>query len=279
MKQLIVPKALALAILLTVMTSIGSTTAALGKESGSATPTMDRILKSGTLRVGLTAKQPPLNMKDKSGQIIGMDVDLADALALSMGVEAEFVVMDFTDLLPAVQSGKVDIVLSGLTMTSERNTRVAFAGPYFISGKGLLTSSAALAKIDKPADLDGSNAKLVALEDSTSYRFIQDAAPNATAIAAKDYDEAIQMVIDGKADAMVADYPICVVALFQHPGIGLQSVKAPFTFEPMGAALPANDPLFINLVQNYMNMLEHTGLMKVLRTKWFDSGGWLAIMP
>jgi len=284
MKRLIALETLALTILLAVMTLANATPPAWASsgEAGevqSATPAIDRILSSGKLRVGLTADQPPFNMKTKSGQIIGMEADLAESLASSMGVKVEFVVKDFAELIPAVHKGEIDMALSGLTMTPERNTRVAFAGPYFLSGKGLITTSAALAKTDEPADLEGSSLKLVALEDSTSYLLIKNGVPSAKALTAKSYDEGIQMVIDGKADAMVADYPICLVALFQHPDAGLESAIAPFTFEPLGAALPSNDPLFLNLVQNYMGMLEESGLMAVLRLKWFDSGDWLAELP
>jgi polar amino acid transport system substrate-binding protein len=283
-KRLIALETLALTILLAVMTLASGTSPAWASsheagEARSATPTMDRILSSGVLRVGLTAAQPPFNMKTKSGQIIGMEADLAESLASSMGVKVEFVVKDFAELLPAVHKGEIDMALSGLTMTPERNTRVAFAGPYFLSGKGLITTSAALAKTDEPSDLEGSSLKLVALADSTSYLLIKNGVPSSQALAAKSYAEGIQMVIDGKADAMVADYPICLVALFQHPDAGLESAIAPFTFEPLGAALPSGDPLFLNLVQNYMGMLEDSGLMALLRAKWFDSGDWLAELP
>jgi polar amino acid transport system substrate-binding protein len=284
MKRLIALKTVALTILLAAMTLATGTPSAWASsheagEANSATPVMDRILKAGKLRVGLTADQPPFNMKTKSGQIIGMEADLAESLASAMGVKVEFVVKEFAELLPAVHKGEIDIALSGLTMTPERNTRVAFAGPYFLSGKGLITTSAALAKTDEPADLEGSSLKLVALKDSTSYLLIKDAVPSAKALTAKSYDEGIQMVIDGKADAMVADFPICLVALFQHPDAGLESAIAPFTFEPLGAALPSNDALFLNLVQNYMNMLEQSGLMALLRARWFDTGDWLAELP
>jgi polar amino acid transport system substrate-binding protein len=245
----------------------------------SSTPTMDRINKSGSLRVGLSGNQPPFNMKAKSGKLIGLDVDLARAMAAAMGVNVEFVVKDFRQLLGAVEKGQVDVVLSGLTMTPERNRKVAFAGPYFASGKGLITTSAALAKTDAPSDLEGQNVTLVALDGSTSFALIEGLPAPVKAVAAKSYDEAVQMVIDDKADAMIADFPICLIALFQHPEAGLESAVAPFTFEPIGAALSPDDALFMNLVGNYMKLLEGTGLMAALRAKWFENGDWLAELP
>jgi len=85
------------------------------------------------------------------------------------------------------------------------------------------------------------------------------------------------MVMDTRVQAMVADYPTCLLAVLRNPG--LATVVSPFTFEPLGIALPADDPLFVNLVQNYMTMLEGTGLMDELRAKWLDDPSWLSQLP
>jgi polar amino acid transport system substrate-binding protein len=244
------------------------------------TPTMDRINESGVLRVGVTGGQPPFNMKTKSGEIIGMEIDLARALASSMGVKVEFVQKDFAQLLAAVEKGDIDIALSGMTMTSERNRRVAFAGPYFISGKGLITTSASLAKADDPSDIGAGSFTLVALDGSTSYDLLAQAkAKESKLVAVKNYDKGIEMVISGKADAMLADFPICLVAALQNPDAGIQGVIAPLTFEPLGGAVSGDDALFLNLVDNYFDALEGTGLMEMLRAKWFENGSWLAALP
>jgi polar amino acid transport system substrate-binding protein len=241
--------------------------------------TLERIDRTGVMRVGVSATQPPFSMKTKSGDVIGFDVDLATALAAAMEVKVEIVVMDFAELIPAVEDYRVDIALSGMTMTAARNRRVAFAGPYFASGKGVLTKSATLAQADDPDDLKGSHT-IVALDGSTSMQIIEALGSDVKAVAVKDYATGVKQVIDGKADALVADYPILIVALLQNPDKGLESILSPFTFEPIGAAINGDDDdsLFVNLVQNYFNTLEGTGLMGALRGKWFDSGEWLALI-
>jgi polar amino acid transport system substrate-binding protein len=262
-------------VLLTAITLLACVSPA-----AAGTPTMDRINESGVLRVGVTGGQPPFNMKTKSGEIIGMEIDLASALASSMGVKVEFVQKDFAQLLAAVEKGDIDIALSGLTMTSERNRRVAFAGPYFISGKGLITTSASLAKADDPSDIGAGSFTLVALDGSTSYDLLAQAkAKESKLVAVKNYDKGIEMVISGKADAMLADFPICLVAALQNPDAGIQGVIAPLTFEPLGGAVSGDDALFLNLVDNYFDALEGTGLMAMLRAKWFENGSWLEALP
>lgn len=243
---------------------------------GSASPTLDHVSATGELRIGVSGNQPPFNMKNKAGELIGMDIDLGRALAGSIGTKATFVEMPFGELLGALEAGKLDIVLSGLTMTPKRNTKVAFAGPYFVSGKGLLTRSEKLAQTEEPEDINEADLRLVALEGSTSLSFLKEATPSAQITGTRDYADAVQLIIDGKADALIADYPACVIQMFLHRDADLATVASPFTFEPLGAALPAGDPLFMNLVQNYFNMLEGTGLTMQLQAKWFLDGSWLS---
>lgn len=267
---------MAISLTLLSLTACSSTGGFAGMGGGSTTPVMDRIESSGTLRVGVSGSQPPLNMTSKQDEIIGMEADLARALAASMGVEVEFVVKDFSELTAAVEAGEIDIALSGITMTPERNRRIAFAGPYFVSGKGLITTSANLARASSPDDLDNQEVKLAALAGSTSLMVIEDSVDGATPVPVANYDAGIKKVIAGEVDAMVADFPICLVALFQYPDSGLESAISPLTFEPLGAAVPANDALFLNLVENYMGTLEMSGLMGMLRAKWFEDGSWLS---
>ena len=252
-----------------------------GKESApaSGTPVLDHIRDTGILRVGLSGNQPPFNMKTRGGQIIGIEPDLANALAETIGVRAEFVQLPFGELLGALESGEVDIVMSQMTMTPERNARVAFAGPYFVSGKAILTKSATLAEADETGDINRAGITLATLAGSTSEQFVKQAVPSARLVATADYDQAVSLVVNDEADAMVADFPICVISVLRNPEAGLTTIASPFTFEPIGAAIPAHDPLFVNLVQNYMNMLEGTGLMAGLQAKWFTDGSWLDELP
>lgn len=249
------------------------------EKASTSSPVLDRVFESGILRVGMSGDQPPFNMTTRTGQIIGIEADLANALADGIGVRAEFVKMPFADLLKALETDKIDIVLSQVTMTLARNTRVAFVGPYFVSGKAILTRSQALAEADEAKDINMTGIRISALAGSTSEAFIRKAIPAARLFVTPTTDLAIQAVIDGKVDAMMADRPVCIVAVLRHPDAGLVTISSPFTFEPIGAALPSDDPLFLNLVQNYMGLLEGTGLMRELEARWFENPSWLEELP
>jgi hypothetical protein len=106
-----------------------ATPSAPGLASSAAPSRLQRILKRGELRVGTSADLPPLNIRNKQGEVAGLEIDLVGALADAMKLELHFVVVSFGDLLPTPERGEVDLVISGMTMTPKRNARVAFAPP------------------------------------------------------------------------------------------------------------------------------------------------------
>jgi polar amino acid transport system substrate-binding protein len=247
--------------------------------NAAASPVIDRILQRGELAVGMTGNMPPLNMTSKEGELIGYEVDLAKAMAKAMGVRAKLTVMPFAELLPALQAGKIDLILSNMTITPGRNLKVAFVGPYFTSGKAFLTKIKTIANADEAEDIDAKNTKLVALKGSTSQVFVEEAIPDATLVTANDYDEAVKMVLEDKVHAMVADYPICVVSVFRYPNQGLLSVVTTLTYEPIGVGVPAGDPLLVNWVENFMGIAEETGLLQELQENWLLKADWLNRLP
>jgi polar amino acid transport system substrate-binding protein len=245
----------------------------------SASPVIDRILQRQALVVGMAGNMPPLNMTTKDGELIGFEVDLARAMAQAMGVSAKFEIIPFAELLPALESGKIDLILSNMTITPGRNLKAAFVGPYFSSGKAFLTKIKTMAMAKKPGDVDARKTKLVALKASTSQAFVEEAIPDATLVVADDYDAAVKMVLEDKVDAMVADYPICVVSVFRYPDQGLLSVVTKLTYEPIGVGAPAGDPLLVNWLDNFMEIGEKTGLLQGLNEKWFQKTDWLHRLP
>jgi len=265
--------------LLLFLGGCAQTNSSTANASASASPVIDRILQRGELVVGTAGSMPPLNMTTKEGELIGYEVDLAKNMASAMGVNAKMEVMPFAELLPALQSGKIDLILSNMTITPARNLKVAFVGPYFTSGKAFMTKIKTIAMAGEAADIDAKNTKLVALKGSTSQAFVEKAIPHATLVTANDYDEAVKMVLEDKVHAMVADYPICVVSIFRYPNKGLLSVVTTLTYEPIGVGVPAGDPLLVNWVENFMGIAEKVGLFEELKRKWLLKADWLHRLP
>lgn len=240
--------------------------------------TLDKITQRGELRVGMSANQPPFTMKANDGSVIGYEVDLAAMLAEVMGVKLKIVEIPFPDLLSSLETGKIDIVMSGMTMTFKRNMRVAFAGPYLLSGKSVLTKSAAFSETKSAEELNDEKIKLVVLKGSTSESYVLANVPEAEVVLANSYKEALQKLENDEVSILVADYPFCVYTVLVHPEKNLITLDQPLTIEPIGMALPPNDAHMYNLVQNYMTALTLVGVLDLLEEKWFESGDWVPLV-
>lgn len=242
--------------------------------NGFAQKTLKNITQRGELRVGMTATQPPFCMKAKDGTTIGYEVDLATMLAESMGVKLNIVELPFSELLTSLESGNVDVVMSGMTITMERNMKVSFVGPYLLSGKSILTRSASFSDTDESSDLNDGTIKLATLKGSTGEEYVKMEMPDAELTLVSNYDEGINALMEKKVDILIADYPICAYTALLHPEKGLITLDKPLTIEPIGMAMPANDAHFLNLMQNYMNTLTMMGVLDLLEMAWFESGEW-----
>lgn len=243
-----------------------------------AASVLDRIVQKGELVVGLTGTQPPLNVKTRDGDIIGLDADLARMMAAAMGVKVRFQTMAFADLLSALETQKVDVVLSSMTMTPDRNLSVAFVGPYFISGKGILTKTRNIAALQSAEGLNKAEFSIAALKESTSELFVRKTAPKANLVTVSSYNEALEKLFADDIDALVADYPYCAVAAFRHQDRGLVAGESRLTFEPLGIGIPA-DTLMINWVQNFLNLVRGSGELETATQRWFDDPSWIRSLP
>jgi polar amino acid transport system substrate-binding protein len=247
--------------------------------TSTAGPVLDRIQKNGELVVGVSGDQPPLNATARDGRIIGLEADIASRLAADMGLKLRLSTMPFADLLPALSDGKIDLILSGMTMTTKRNLKVAFAGPYYVTGKAFLTKQKTIAALKNADGIDSPEYTVAALKGSTSQMYVEKILPRAKLVPTVNYDEALNLVLQDKAHVMVADYHFCAVAAARHKEKGLTTVDAPFTFDPIGIAMPDGDPLLYNLLQNFLATLAGSGDLKKMTERWFKDASWLKELP
>jgi len=244
-----------------------------GKSAGEV-DAVHRIVESGRLRVGLSGAQPPLNMHDRKGKPIGLDVDLAVALADAMGLELELIERPFAELLDGLQDGEFDLVISNMTITPARNAVAAFAGPYLISGATLLTRKELAETFASDAAIDSPERTFGVRSGSTSEGLLREAFPKAKVVAVDDPATLVPRIRSGELDGLFSDLPYVRYVLARNPDAGLAEVDSPFTTEPIGIALDPSSPLLANLVQNYLNTLEYTGLLLQMKTYWLTEGEW-----
>ncbi len=265
-------------VVLLVMVGLmaGYVQTAAAAEAARLSPVLDRIVAKKELVVGTAASMPPFNMTTKEGQIIGMEIDLANLIAGAMNVKLTLKVVPFNNLLAALEGGQVDMILSSMTITPGRNLKVAFVGPYFVSGKSILTKQANAESMNEVSKINNPDKALAALKGSTSQVFAEKVFPKAKLSLVENYEQAVAMLREDKVQAMVADMPICQVTAYRYPDAGLATLKNPLSYEPLGIAIPANDFLLINWLQNFINTMQKDGSLGTIVDRWFKDASWLS---
>jgi len=237
--------------------------------------TLNQVLKRGELRVGLEAGYLPFEMRDKRGEIIGFDVDLAKLMARYMGVKVSFVNTQWDGIIPALLTDKFDILISGMTITPERNLQVNFAEPYIIIGQTILLNAKHRDAVKSVKELNDPKytiaTKLGTTGEIAARRFLGKARIKTFETEA---DAALE-VRNGRADAFVYDLPFNVVYGAQYKD-ALVHLKEPFTREPLGWAIRKGDPDFLNWLDHFQNQIRNDGSYDALYRKWFEGTAWLA---
>ena len=242
--------------------------------AASAGPVMDRIIKRGELLVGTSGAQPPMSATTKRGELIGLDIDIAKMMGDALGVKVKFVLLPLAKLIPALEAKQVDIILSGMTITPKRNQKVAFVGPYYVTGKGILAKAEKYAALEDAKGLDTPEVTVAALKNSTSQKFAETLISKAKLILTDSYEEAIDLLLKGKIDVIVADFYFCALSAYRYQNKKLIARESPLTFEPLGIAM-AEDTLLINWTENFINILQGSGKLKEMGEKWLNGGSWV----
>jgi ABC-type amino acid transport substrate-binding protein len=140
-----------------------------------------------------------------------------------------------------------------------------------------VTREQEIARVDDPEDLKEADANIAVVKGTTSENFVKELLPQAKHIPVENIDKGTSMVANGEANAFLTDFPICLSVMKRYPDSGFQSVVSLLTYEPIGIALPANDPLLMNLAENFIDRAENVGLIQGLGLKWFGQARQTAV--
>jgi len=259
-------KLFALSSLLALFSACNATTPT---KQGNPSPVLSGIESRGELILGTSANMAPMNFVRDDGKVVGVDIDIARFMADAMDAKLTIKTLPFTDLLPALQRGEVDVVISNMTITQKRNMKVAFVGPYMKSGKCIVTKQANLAKAEQAEDLNTPDTVIAVMEGTTSQDFVATLLPDATIVPTKDQQDAVAMVKNNQAGGMLTDYPVCLSTLKDNPDAGFVTLFSLLSYEPIGIALPATDPLLINWSEHFLQRMEALGIMDEISARWF----------
>jgi len=237
--------------------------------------TLDDILARGTLRVGMEPGYMPFEMTNKKGEIIGFDVDMAKRMAKAMGVKLELVSTAWDGIIPALITKKFDIIMSGMTLTQERNMKISFADPYIVIGQSVLIDKKLAGDVKSYKDLNNKKYKVASKLGTTGEQATKRMIPNATYISFETEQEGVMDLLNGKVDAFVYDLPFNAIAFAEKGQDKLVLLDDPFTFEPLAWAVNRGNADFINWLDNFLRQVKNDGTYDKIYSKWFLSDEWL----
>ena len=237
--------------------------------------TLESILKKGQLRVGFEAGYMPFEMTDKKGKFVGFDIDMAKEMAKAMGVKFVPVNTAWDGIIPSLITNKFDIIMSGMTVTQERNLKINFVDPYIVIGQTILLNKKHKGKIKSYKDLNNSKYIVTSKLGTTGEQAVKRMIPKCTYKSFETEPEAALEVVNGKADAFVYDLPYCVVFMGQQGAGKLAFIDKPFTFEPLAWAIRKGDPDFLNFLNNFLNQVKNDGRYDRIYNKWIKSTNWI----
>jgi polar amino acid transport system substrate-binding protein len=233
--------------------------------------TIEQVARRGTLRVGMDVFVP-WAMKDKKGELIGFEIDVARRLAKDMGVKVEFVPTKWSGIIPALMAGKFDVIIGGMSVTPQRNMKINFTMPYYYTSQGLL------ANLEKCKgfgvdDFNSPDVTLAARLGSTAALAAKKRFPRAKLRLFDDEPAAVQEVRNGRVHAMVASMPLPAHMAADAPDL-LVAYNEKLMKEPIAFGVRKGDFDTVNFFNNWIEMVKAKGWIDERYGYWFLSRNW-----
>ena len=247
--------------------------AAFISTSAFAESTMEKIVKSGKLTIAVQTQGPPVSFVNKAGKRTGFAVEIAQMMADDMGVELVVQDYDWKGLIPALISGKADVIAADMTPTAKRHMQVVFTEPVFFS------ETIAFSKADKGfktwKDLNKDGISVGATQASSWADIARKMISNAKL---KEYSggtaQTVQAVVAGRIDAGISDR--ATIAAFTTSNKDLVVLDGQITKEPLGFAVRPDSLHLLHALNNYKRLIELDGRLEQKIQYWWNSTDWQA---
>jgi polar amino acid transport system substrate-binding protein len=233
---------------------------------------IDRVIRSGKLRVGLSSFVP-WAMQDKEGKWIGFEVDVATKLAEDMGVKLELVPTKWEGLIPSLTTGKFDLIIAGMMGTPQRALKINFTQPYDYSGMMFLVNKKYENEIKTAADLNKAGITLLARLGTTPAAFLKEKFTKATLRVFPDEGALHQEMLNGKAHAMLTSIPTPQQLAAKH-GDTVFVLNENMVKQPICMGVPKGDPDTLAYLNNWITVVRNSGFLKEKADYWWWSMDW-----
>lgn len=240
-----------------IQTGCSSTSGGSQRASGAGDPTV--------LAVGVAPSLPPIIYED-AGEFRGLEADLARALAQELGRRVEFVEMSWEKLPDALSRGRIDIIMSGMTITPERSMRVNFTTPYLRSGQTALVRRTDLAKLQLML-FSGEN-RFGAQRDTTGDFFVQRNQPSSTRFLYRKPEDGARALRRNEIDVFVHDAPINWWLASENQNTGLTVINSYLTEEYLAWAVGKDNSALLSAANAFLQKARSDGRLDPILKRW-----------
>lgn len=219
------------------------------------------------LRVGLSPDYPPLAYKDH-GQLTGIDVAAAEVIGQQIGRKVEFVEKDFNLLIPALQAGEIDIIMSGMTITPERSEKVSFSKPYLSAGQMAIIRFADAGRFGFKGAMFRPGARVAVQKHTTSEEFAANRLKNASVTHCDSIDEGFSLLKNGKVDFLLHDAATSWALATDKTRQEFMSLNTELTDEHLGWAVKKDNAALLQTVNQQLDIMQKNGMLRAIISKW-----------
>ena len=236
---------------------------------------IEQIAKRGVIKVGMDVFVP-WAMKDKKGELIGFEIDIAKKVAEDLGVKVEFVPTKWSGIIPALITGKFDVLIGGMTITTQRNLKINFTRPYYYTEQGLMAHKKKSAGF-KVADFNSPDVTIAARLGSTAAVAAKQQFPKAKLRLFDDEPAAVQELRNGNVHAMVSAQPLPSSTALEYPDT-IMVYDEVMMLEAIGIGVRKGDHETLNLINNWIEINRNNGWIQGKYAYWFKSRDWKSLI-
>jgi len=249
------------------MKSLLAATALLAAFAGTAAAgSLADVEAAKTLRIGTEGTYAPFTFHDASGALVGFDVEIGREVAKRMGVEAQFVEGKWDGLIAGLAADRYDAVINQVGITAERQARFDFSDPYIVS-KAVLIVKAGNEDIKGFEDLRG---KRAAQSLTSNYGRIAEGA-GATLVGTDGFDQSVQLVLTGRADATVNDNLSFLDFRKQKPDAPVEVVAEQGEAAASGIIVQKGNPELVAAINEALAAIKADGTYETISQRYFGA--------
>ena len=234
---------------------------------------IEHVRFRGLLKVGVGNFEPWV-MCDRSGDLIGYEIDLARRLAEDIGVRIEFVRMNWQHIIPALVEGRFDVIVSGMSITPARSLLVNFSEPYSEFGTTIVANIGLTPGFASAEDFNRADVTFAARRGTTAEALVKREFPEAMLLSFDTDAEVVDAVISGEAHATAADEVMAARSIHAHPNVLHRPFDTLFDQLPQAIAMRRSDGDALNFLDSWVRHYRVNGWFDERWHYWFETRDW-----